>query len=397
VTGGVLDGTFVLDLTVSVAGPMAAAMLADAGARVVKIERTTGEVSSEWDSVVHGLSSYYVVNARNKESIALDLRDPEALAAVAALARRADVILENFSPGVVDRLGLGYEAVARDNPGVVYAHISGYGQQGPYRSEKAFDLLIQGESGLLTLTGTPDEICKVPISVVDIAAAMYANQAVLLALMHRAKTGEGQEIDISMLHSIVAWLGAIPYFHWFRGETPPRTGAKHYLIAPYGPYRCSDGKYVNFAAASNAAWTAFGTNVIERPDLAEDPRFATNEGRVAHRTELEREVAAAIATRTQDAWITAMHAHDIPCGRVRDLGEMLQHPQLQATGAFIEQPSRVGAIPFVRSPIELPRAPSRRGPVPLRGEHTRPILAELGYDEHAIIGMLERGAAREPD
>ncbi|HMD02320.1 MAG TPA: CaiB/BaiF CoA-transferase family protein, partial [Candidatus Baltobacteraceae bacterium] len=347
-------------------------------------------------SVVHGLSSYYVLNVRNKESIALDLRDPEALAAVVALARRADVIVENFAPGVVARLGLGYATIARDNPRVVYAHISGYGQQGPYRNEKAFDLLVQGESGMLTLTGTPEEICKVPISVVDIASAMYATQAVLLALMHRAKTGEGQEIDVSMLHSIVAWLGAIPYFYWFRDETPPRTGANHYLISPYGPYLCSDGTYVNFAAASNAAWKAFSTKVIERPDLAEDPRFAANEGRVANRAELEREVAGAIATRTQDEWIAAMHEHDIPCGRVRNLGEVLRHPQLEATGAFIELPSPVGAIPFVRSPIELPRAPSRRGPVPLRGQQTRSILAELGYNEGAIAGLLARGAAGEP-
>jgi crotonobetainyl-CoA:carnitine CoA-transferase CaiB-like acyl-CoA transferase len=394
-TAGALDGTLVLDLTVSVAGPMAAAMLADAGARVIKIERTAGEVASEWDSVVHGLSSYYVVNARNKESIALDLRDPEALAAVVALARRADVIVENFAPGVVDRLGLGYQAVAHDNPSVVYAHISGYGQTGPYRNEKAFDLLVQGESGLLSLTGTPEQICKVPISVVDIAAAMYANQAVLLALMHRAKTGEGQEIDVSMLHSIVAWLGAIPYFHWYRDETPPRTGAMHYLITPYGPYVCSDGKYINFAAASNAAWASLSTKVLERPDLAGDPRFGSNEGRVAHRAELEREVAAGLATRPQSEWIAAMHEHDIPCGRVRDLAEVLSHPQLEATGAFIELPSRAGPIRFVRSPVELPGAPSRRGPVPLRGEHTRAILAEIGYGEDAIARLLERGAARE--
>lgn len=395
-TPGVLEGTLVLDLTVSVAGPMATAMLADAGARVIKIERTAGEVASEWDSVVHGLSSYYVVNARNKESIALDMRDPEALAAVVALARRADVIVENFAPGVVDRLGLGYQAIARDNPRVVYAHISGYGQTGPYRNEKAFDLLVQGESGLLSLTGTPEEICKVPISVVDIAAAMYANQAVLLALMHRAKTGEGQEIDISMLHSIVAWLGAIPYFHWYRGEAPPRTGAMHYLISPYGPYQCSDGKFINFAAASNAAWASFSAKVLERPDLAADPRFAANEGRVAHREELEREVAASLTTRSQSEWIAAMHEHDIPCGRVRDLDEVLHHPQLEATGAFVELPSRAGPIPFVRSPIELPGAPTRRGPVPLRGEHTRSILAEIGYNERAIADLLERGAAREP-
>lgn len=395
-SAGVLDGTLVLDLTVSVAGPMAGAMLADAGARVVRIERTTGDVASGWDSVVHGLSSYYVLNARNKESLALDLRDPEARAAVVELARRAGVVLENFAPGVVDRLGLAYHDVVRENPSVVYAHISGYGQEGPYRSEKAFDLLIQGESGLLTLTGTPDEICKVPISVVDIAAAMYATQGILLALMHRAKTGEGQEIDISMLHSIVSWLGAIPYFAWFRGETPPRTGANHYLISPYGPYLCSDGLYVNFAAASNETWNAFGTKVLERADLVTDARFASNERRVAHREELEGEVAACLATRTQDEWIALMHEHDIPCGRVRTLAEVLEHPQLKATGAFIELPSRAGPIPFIRNPIELPRAPSRRDGVPLRGEQTRAILAELGYHEAAIAGMLERGAALEP-
>ena len=201
----------------------------------------------------------------------------------------------------------------------------------------------------------------------------------------------------SVLRRIVSWLGAIPYFSWFRGETPPRTGANHYLISPYGPYVCSDGCYVNFAAASNATWKAFSEGVLQRPDLAADARFASNEGRVAHRDELERAVAACIATRTQDEWIAVMHEHDIPCGRLRTLAEVLEHPQLVATGAFVELPSRAGPIPFIRNPIELPRAPTRRDGVSLRGEQTRAILAELGYDDAAIAKMLERGAALEPE
>lgn len=391
----ILADVLVLDLTISVAGPLAAAMLGDAGARVIKIERVTGEVSSEWDSVVHGMSSVYAWNARNKESVALDLRDPRALEAVRSIARKADVVIENFAPGTVSRLGLAYADVARDNPGVVYAHISGYGQSGPHRDEKAYDLLVQGESGILASNGTPEEMCKVSLSIADIASATYANQAILLALYGRKASGVGQEIDIAMLHSAVSWLGYFPYFYWFRKELPVRTGAKHFLLTPYGPYRCSDDKWINIAVLSKAAWETFCVLGLERPELLTDERYTTNEARVAHRRELEELVAQIMLGQSQQFWWDRLHAIDIPCGKVRDLAEVLSHPQLVHDGAFIEANSLRGPIPAIRSPINFSNAAMRHDSVPVPAQHTRAILGEFGCEAALIDAMLADGAARE--
>jgi len=385
----------VLDLSISVSGPMAAAMLADAGARVIKIDRVGGELSSEWDSVVHGLSSAYVWNARNKESVALNLKDPRGLQAARALARRADVVIENFSPGTIARMGLGYDEVSRDNPRVIYCHISGYGQDGPYRDEKAFDFLVQGESGVLSMNGTPEEMCKVPLSIADISSGMYANQAVLLALMQRERTGRGQEIDVSMLHSLISWVGYHAYFYWFRKELPERLGARHHLLTPYGPYRCADGKFVNLAVLSQSAWRTFCERAIERPELADDPRFVNNETRIRNRRDLEGQIAREIARRPQAEWLERFHALDIPCGRVNDLGEALDHPQLRQRGAIVQLASKRGAIPAIANPISLGTGPLRHDAVPVSGEHTRAVLRELGFDETMIAQMLAEGAAAE--
>ncbi|GAC1405090.1 MAG: CaiB/BaiF CoA-transferase family protein [Candidatus Velthaea sp.] len=389
----VLDGITVLDLTASVSGPMCTALLGDAGARVIKLERIGGDLSGEWDRVVNGMSSVYVWNARNKESIALDLGDPEAREAAQEIAARADVIVENFSPGTAHRLGLGYEDVRARNPSVVYAHISGYGQTGPYRDEKAFDLLVQGESGLIKANGTPDEPCKVALSVADISSAMYAHAGILLALMHRARTGEGQEIDVSMLHSTVSWYGYMPYFWWYRKQLPPRTGAKHMLLAPYGPFDTSDGKTINVAVLTQRTWRTFAVEALELPAIADDARFVDNEARVKNRVALDRIVGEAIAARPQAYWLERLHALDIPCGRVRDLDEVLEHPQLMHDGAFVEAPSARGMVPAIRNPINMSRTPMRYESVPVSGEHTRAVLREFGLDDAAVDALVERKAA----
>lgn len=394
--GGILSGIFVLDLSMSVSGPMAAAMLADAGARVIKIERIGGELTTEWDSVVHGLSSAYVWNARNKESVALNLKDSRGREIAGTLAARADVIIESFSPGTIARMGLGYDDVSRSNPRVVYCHISGYGQRGPYRDQKAFDLLVQGEGGVLSMNGTPGEICKVPISIADISAAMYANQAILLALIQRDRTGPGQEIDISMLHCLVSWLGYYPYFYWFRGETPERIGARHHLLTPYGPYQCSDEKFVNVAVLSQSAWRLFCEQALSHPSWVDDPRFLNNELRVRHRDELEAMIAETIRTRSQRYWLQRLAELDIPCGQVRDLAETLNHPQLRELGAFVEAPSLRGPIPAIANPICLSGERMRYDGVPVSGQHTRTVLREIGKSDAEISELISQGVASEP-
>lgn len=390
-----LEGVNVVDLSISVAGPMAAAMLADAGARVIKIERVGGELTSEWDSVVYGMSSSYVWNARNKQSVALDLKDPRGLDVVRRLLERADVVIENFSPGTVARMGLSYASLAAANPRLISCHISGYGQEGPYRDQRAFDFLVQGECGLIAMNGTPEEPCKVPLSIADVAAAMYATQAITLALLARERSGAGDEIDISMQHCLLAWMGYHAYFTWFRGEIPQRIGARHHLLVPYGPFRCSDGAYMNVAVLSQAAWRTFCERVLQQPELVADPRFASNELRVRHRDELEPLVAQTFRAHPREHWEALLHASGIPCGQVRDLKEALEHPQVRARGIVQEAPSRRGAVPAITSPVRAARMRMRYDWVPVSGQHTREVLREVGLSDDEIDDMLRAGACGE--
>ncbi|GAC1430931.1 MAG: CoA transferase [Candidatus Velthaea sp.] len=392
----ILSGITVVDFTISVAGPMATAMLADAGARVIKIERIGGEMSSEWDSVVHGLSSSYAWNARNKESIAIDLKDERGLEIARRLMREADVVIENFSPGTIARMGLGYDVARSLNPKVVYCHISGYGQTGPFRDEKAFDFLIQGEAGILAMNGTPEGMSKVPLSIADISAGMYANQAILLALMERERSGEGQEIDISMLHSLTSWLGYQAYFYWFKGVEPERIGARHHVLAPYGPYACRDGAMVNIAVLSQTMWRAFAEHVVLDAALADDPRFATNERRIANRAELEAIIAPAFLLQDTAHWVAVLKKIGIPAARVLSLGETLAHPQLKHAHAFQDAPSPAGPIPAIVSPVRMSRSEMRYDWVPVPGEHTRSILAGIGFDGDAADELVGSGIVAEP-
>lgn len=392
-----LEGITVVDLSISVSGPMAAAMLADAGARVIKIERVTGELTSEWDSVVHGMSSSYVWNARNKESVALDLKDARALDAVHRLIERADVVIENFSPGTAERIGVGYAQLSAKNPRLIYCHISGYGQEGPYRGERAFDFLVQGECGLIAMNGTPEEACKVPLSIADISAAMYAAQAVTLALIARERTGVGDEIDIAMQHSLLSWMGYHAYFAWFRDQNPQRIGSRHHLLVPYGPFSCSDGSSMNVAVLSQAAWRTFCERALQQPELAADPRFATNELRVRNRDALDAIVAATFRMHPRAYWDELLHALGLPCGQVLELKEALKHPQVLARGVVQQAPSRRGVVPAISSPVRAARMEMRYDGVPVTGEHTRGVLSEIGLSADEIDAMLRDGACREAD
>jgi len=258
------------------------------GAEVIKVERPgVGDVIRGWDSVVRGLSSGYVWLNRNKRSLTLDVKQEKGKAILQELAERSDVFFENYAPGVAGRLGLGYEKLSELNPRLIYCSLSGYGQNGPYRDVKAYDLLIQGEGGIIATTGYPDKPARAGLAIVDIAAGMYSAVGILLALYQREKTGRGQFIDVSMLDSIVSWLGYFPHHYWHAGEEPARVGMRHHYVTPYGPYLAGDGEYVNLAVASASDWEIFCRKVIEKHELLDDPRFATVEGRRKNRALLE--------------------------------------------------------------------------------------------------------------
>lgn len=391
-----LDGLTVLDLSSGASGPFCTRLLADWGARVIKIERPGGDLSREWDTVSGGLSAAFVWLNRNKESVELDLKDPAAVRAVKALIPGADVIIENQMPGAVDRLGLGYEVARQLNPRVVYCHISGYGRSGPYADMKAFDLLMQGETGVLEMTGTPEAMAKVPLSVCDLSTGMYAALAIEAALLHRERTGEGQEIELSMFDSMMDWLGYYPYFHWHRGQLPTRAGVKHHLLVPYGPYPTGDGKSVNIAVLSQEHWRAFCSRVLEHPELLTNPRFADNEARVANRAALEARIADILAGAGRDDWLQRLRAVGIPCGKVHTLDEVLAHPVLAHTGQVAQLPSRRGPMPTMNNPVRWSTAINRLDNVPELGEHTASVLREVGLEHHALARELESTKGTSP-
>ena len=288
-----LDGVRVLALETSLSGPHATKILADMGAEVIKIEKPgTGDVIRTWDTAVKGLSSGTVWVIANKRSLAIDVKQKAALDILKRLAARSDVFLENFAPGVAERMGLGARELTEANPRLIYCSLSGYGQDGPYRDVKAYDVLIQGESGMIATTGYPDAPAKVGVSMTDLCSSMYAAVGILLALYQREKTGRGQVIDISMFETAASWLGYFPHHYWHRGEEPARLGLRHQYITPYGPYLAGDGKYVGVACASQADWEIFCRDVIQRPELLNDARFKTTETRRKDRDALEAIIVA---------------------------------------------------------------------------------------------------------
>ena len=283
-----LTGTRVLAFENGLAGPLATRLLADLGADVVKVERPgRGDVTRSWDTIAAGLSSGFVWVNRGKRSVALDVKDPEHRPAIERLIERSDVFLQNYTPGWADRVGLGEEAVRALRKDVVYVDISGYGQDGPYAGKNAYDLVMQGEAGLIAVTGTPSEPARVGISVCDVGAGSYAAVATLGALARRAETGEGARVSVSLFDTMVDWLGYFPHMWWHRREAPARTGMRHPVFCPYGPFPAGDGKLFGFAVLSLEHWRALCLDVVDRPELFDDPRFATNELRVEHRGLLE--------------------------------------------------------------------------------------------------------------
>src|SRR6266498_2498276 len=326
-----LDGVKILAFEQVLSGPFATCLLADMGADVIKVERPgVGDVIRSWDSVVKGLSSGYVWLNRNKRSLTVDVKKEKGREILQELAKKSDIFFENYAPGVAARLGLGYDKLSEINSRLIYCSLSGYGQDGPYRDVKAYDLLIQGEGGIIATTGYPDKPARAGIAIADIASGMYAAIGILLALYEREKTGQGQLIDVSMLDSIVSWLGYFPHHYWHAGEEPARVGMRHHYVTPYGPYLASDRIYVNLAVATAQDWEIFCRHVIERPDLLEDSRFKTSEARRKNRTVLEELIENIFLQQPHEEWFRRLRESRLPYGEVKGVAQVLAHPQVIA-------------------------------------------------------------------
>jgi itaconate CoA-transferase len=375
-----LQGIKVLACENGLAGPLCSRLLADLGADVVKIERPgAGDVTRGWDSLAGGLSSGFVWMNRGKRSVSLDVKDEDARPALEALIARSDIFLHNFTPGWAERVRLDEPTVRPLRPDVVYTDISGYGPDGPYAQRNAYDLVMQGETGLISVTGSVDEPARVGVSICDVGAGSYAAVATLAALVRRAETGEGSRVSVSLFDVMVDWLGYFPHQWWHRGSAPARTGMRHPLFCPYGPYSAGDGLF-SLAVLSPEHWHSLCGTVLSRPDLLEDDRYASNESRVAHRDELESLLEAEFAKKSAAEWLDLLRAAGIPCGGVNDVGQVMSHPQLEHNRLVTRVDSPVGALPTIGSPFLVAGDRPGVGDVPAHGQHTDEVLAELGLD-----------------
>jgi len=390
-----LDDLLVLDLTRALAGPYCTLMLADMGARVIKIETPGGgDDTRGWGPpFINGESSYFLGINRNKESLTLNLKHPEGQGVFRRLIARADVLVENFRPGTMDRLGFGYEAVHALNERLIYTAISGFGQDGPYRERAAYDLILQGMGGLMGTTGEEGgPPVKVGVAVTDIAAGMFAAYGILAALRSRDRTGTGQLVDASMLDGQVAWLTYQAGYYFATGENPRRLGSAHPSLVPYQAFRTRDG-YLNVAVGSEAIWARF-VLAIGAPHLAEDPRFATNPDRVRHRDLLLPLLEPIFGTKTTLEWSRILEAAGVPAGPIYLLSDLFNDPQVRHRSMVVEMAHpTAGRIKQTGIPVKLSQTPGRlASPPPLLGEHTDRILTELGYSEAQQSAMRADGA-----
>ncbi|MBY0243344.1 MAG: CoA transferase [Burkholderiaceae bacterium] len=389
-----LEGITVVTLEHAIAAPFATRQLADLGARVIKIERPgVGDFARGYDERVRGLASHFVWTNRSKESLTLDLKHPAAQSILQCLVlEQADVVVQNLAPGAAARLGLSYAALSAARPDLIVCDISGYGGDGPYRDKKAYDLLIQSESGFLSVTGTPDEPSKAGPSIADIAAGMYAYSNILAALLQQSRTGQGRHIDISMLEALVEW-NSYPLYYAFDGAAPPpRTGASHATIYPYGPFPAGDGKTVMLGLQNEREWMQFCTHVLLAPDLASAPRFAGNARRNAARAELHALIVAAFAPLTAAQVQERLERAGIANANVNTMHDVWAHPQLQARGRWSACETPAGSVPTLLPPGASPSAPPRMDPVPALGQHTDAILTQLGLKADDIAALRAGGA-----
>lgn len=375
-----LSGIRVVAIEQAVAAPLCTRHLADLGADVIKIERpVSGDFARGYDTVVHGESAYFVWLNHGKRSVVLDLQRHDDLAAAEALLSTADIFVHNLGPRAVERLGLGWTRIAPMYPRLIDCAISGYGQDGPYRDHKAFDLLLQGESGLLSVTGSEVAPAKVGISIADICAGMYALAGILAALHEREQSSRGRLLEISMLDCLAEWMTVPSLYQRYAGASPRRTGLHHSTIAPYGPYEMMGGEALLIAVQNEGQWRRLCTAVLLRPEMADDPRFLTNELRVEHRQELDAEIETVLARLAREDLIGRLDAADVPYGSMNSVADLLRHPQLVERGRWIEIDTPTGPAITVRSPLEWSQATAiDRREVPALGEHTAAVLEMIG-------------------
>ena len=383
-----LEGITVVSLEHAIAAPFCTRQLADLGARVIKIERPgVGDFARAYDARVKGQASHFVWTNRSKESLTLDLKNADAMAALRQLIAKADVLVQNLAPGATARMGLAYEDLKPAHPGLIVCDISGYGEDGPYRDKKAYDLLIQSEAGFLSITGTQDTPSKAGNSVADIAAGMYAYTNILSALLLRGKTGQGSHIDVSMLEALGEWMG-YPMYYAFDGATPPaRSGASHASIYPYGPFPAGDGGIIMLGLQNEREWKVFCDKVLLQADLATDARFASNALRNQNREALRGLIVSAFAALSTDLVEQRLEEAQIANARMNDMAGLWAHPQLKSRERWRDVGSPVGMLPALLPPGRNSAFDYRMDPIPKVGEHTDAILQELGLSKEAVQAL----------
>ncbi|MFI5446343.1 CaiB/BaiF CoA transferase family protein [Polaromonas sp. UC242_47] len=390
-----LDGITVISLEHAIAAPFCTRQLADLGARVIKVERPgAGDFARAYDQRVDGMASHFVWVNRSKESLTLDLKQPAALAVLRQLLSTADVLVQNLAPGASARMGLGFEELSAVNPKLIVCDISGYGEDGPYRDKKAYDLLIQSEAGFLSVTGTPEEPCKSGNSMADIAAGMYAYTSILAALLQRDKvggSGQGAHIDVSMLESLAEWMGYPMYYAYDGAPPPPRSAAAHATIYPYGPFAAGDGGTVMLGLQNEREWKVFCEVVLQDAALATDPRFDSNARRNEHREALKAIILGAFGRLTTAGVLARLDEAQIANARMNDMAGLWAHPQLQARQRWQNVGSPVGDIPALLPPGRNSRFDYRMDPIPAVGQHTDALLTELGLGSAQILQLRAEG------
>ncbi|MER8045916.1 CaiB/BaiF CoA-transferase family protein [Streptomyces sp. NPDC094032] len=389
-----LAGITVVSLEQAVAAPFATRQLADLGARVIKVERPgEGDFARRYDTTVHGESSYFVWLNRSKESLTLDLKTEAGREVLERLLGGADVFVQNLAPGAAARMGLGADALAERFPSLIACTVSGYGTSGPWADRKAYDLLVQCQTGLVSLTGNEHGAARAGVSVADIAAGMYAYSGILTALFTRATTGVARAVEVSLFEALAEWMGQPAYYTRFGGTQPPRVGTRHATIAPYGAFTAADGNDVLFSVQNEREWAALCERFLGRPGLVDDPRFATGSDRVVHRDELDAIVAARFAELDSATAGRLLDEAGVANAGVNDIAAFLDHPVLDARDRWREVPLPGGAlVPALLPPADLAGVEARMGAVPAVGEHTESILAELGYGA-ADIARMRSGRA----
>jgi itaconate CoA-transferase len=388
-----LDGVTVLALEHVIAAPFCTRQLAELGARVIKIERPqVGDPARQYDERVRGMSSHFVWTNRSKESLTLDLKHPEAPVILERLLERSDVLIQNLAPGAADRMGYSYDKLKERFPRLIVCDVSGYGADGPYRDKKAYDLLIQSESGLLSVTGTPESPAKAGCSIVDIAAGMYAYSNILAALLQRARTGTGCRIDVSMLEAMTEWMSFPLYYAYDGAPPPPRAGASHATIYPYGPFPAGDGRSVMLGLQNEREWAVFCDKVLLRPELRTDERFCSGPLRSLNREALRAIIVEVFSSLTAADVVGRLDEAQIGNARMNDMHDLWAHRQLAARQRFVEVDSPVGPIKALLPPGAPEGFDVQLGPIPAIGQHTDAILAELGYGADAVDRLRAEGA-----